>query len=338
MTCQARGVALSGILWLATAILGAQEAHASDQSALDPHGPVAARIATLANILFAIATTVFVVVLAFLIIGIVRRRQAVASSTAEGTPDSSRTIVVGGIILPAIILVAVFAYTLRDMIALAGPDQPAAVTIDVIGHQWWWEVKYPDDDVTTANEIHVPVGEPVTIRLTTGDVIHSFWVPELISKRDLIPGRDNDIWLQADQAGAYRGQCAEFCGVQHAFMAFLVIAEPPDQFASWLSHQNDPATDPTDPALIQGQHAFLGSACVYCHTVKGTVATGVAGPDLTHLASRQTLAAGTLSNTRGSLSGWIADPQSIKPGNYMPNLHLDPGDLQAIVAYLESLR
>ena len=217
-----------------------------------------------------------------------------------------------------------------------------ALQIRVTGHQWWWEVQYrdslPQHWVTTANEIHIPVGRPVAFELVSTDVIHSFWPPNLSPKRDQIPGDENSLWFQADSAGTYRGQCAEFCGHQHAKMAFLVVAEPPSQFAAWLAGQRDTAPTPTDSLARRGRDVFLASTCVMCHAISGTPAGSRIGPDLTHLASRRTLAAGTLANTRSNLTGWIVDPQVIKPGVKMPPNRFSGPDLIALVAYLETLK
>jgi cytochrome c oxidase subunit II len=217
-------------------------------------------------------------------------------------------------------------------------DPAGEVVIEVIGHQWWWEVRYPHEGIVTANEIHIPAGQPVTLRLTSDDVIHSFWVPELHGKLDLNPQQTNTLILQADQPGAYRGQCAEFCGIQHAKMALLVVAQEPAAYAEWVSAQQLVPPPPNTELTEFGQQVFLGSACVYCHTVRGTNATGVLGPDLTHLASRRTLAAATVPNTRGYLAGWIVDPHGLKPGNKMPPTDMSAEELQALLAYLESLR
>jgi cytochrome c oxidase subunit II len=191
---------------------------------------------------------------------------------------------------------------------------------------------------TTANEIHVPVGRMVVLELRSTDVIHSFWPISLGAKRDQIPGKENSLWLRADRPGVYRGQCAEFCGHQHAKMAFLVVAERPDSFERWLATQRDTAATPADSLTRRGQEVFLGSSCVMCHAIAGTPAGSRIGPDLTHLAGRRTIAAGTLPNTRGNLAGWIVDPQTIKPGAKMPPNLLPPADLQALLAYLETLR
>ena len=203
-------------------------------------------------------------------------------------------------------------------------------------------VRYLSDDpsqiVTTANEIHIPVGRPVMIRGTSHDVIHSFWVPNLHGKRDLIPSRITTEWIEADRPGRFRGQCAEFCGLQHAHMALWVIAESDDEFARWRERQLQPALPPSDPVKARGRDVFLNHACVFCHTIQGTTAAGQIGPDLTHLASRSTIAAGTLPNTKGNLGGWIVDPQNIKPGNHMATVDLKPEDLQPLLDYLGSLQ
>jgi cytochrome c oxidase subunit 2 len=216
------------------------------------------------------------------------------------------------------------------------------ITVQVIGHQWWWEVQYPNTDasmwITTANEIHVPVGKPIVLLTSSRDVIHSFWAPNLQGKRDLIPGYQTAIWFQADKEGVYRGQCAEFCGAQHAHMAFYIVAEPMDKFQQWLLGQRDPAPEPSSEVTKHGRDVFLSGTCIMCHTIRGTNAGSRVGPDLTHLASRSYIAAGTLPNNPGSLGGWISDPQSIKPGVRMPPNPLKSEDLQALVAYLQTLK
>jgi cytochrome c oxidase subunit 2 len=311
------------------------------QSALNPAGPQAARISELWWLLFALCTAVFIVVIGILLYAVFHTR----GRTGEAGPSAERrmTIAVGGALAATVIvlfmLLVASVSTGRGLSSLATLD---AVHIEVIGHQWWWEVHYtelvPSQRVTTANEIHIPVGRPVVLKLTSDDVIHSFWAPNLHGKRDLIPGHVTSIAFQADKAGVYRGQCAEFCGYQHAYMAFLMVADPPEQFAAWLDRQRQPAAQPTDPLQQRGQEVFLSSPCVLCHTIQGTLAGGKVAPDLTHIASRRTIAAGTLPNTPGHLAAWIIDPQHIKPGNKMPSTHLDPDDLQTLLAYLESLK
>jgi cytochrome c oxidase subunit II len=215
------------------------------------------------------------------------------------------------------------------------------VTIQITGHQWWWEVTYPnsqaDQTVTTANEIHVPVGTPVVVLTNSNDVIHSLWAPNITGKRDLLPGYSSAFWFQIDEPGTYHGQCAEFCGLQHAHMGFSIIAESVDQFEAWQQHQLKSAMEPSGPEAIRGREVFLTHACLMCHTIRGTDAGSRVGPDLTHVASRNMIAAETLPNTAGALAGWVVDPQRIKPGTQMAPNPLSPDDLQAVVVYLQSL-
>jgi cytochrome c oxidase subunit II len=217
-----------------------------------------------------------------------------------------------------------------------------ALEIEVTGHQWWWQVHYRDADpsqgITTANEIHIPVGRPVVLALASSDVVHSFWVPSLHGKRDLVPGHVNTLTLRADRPGVYRGQCAEFCGQAHALMALWVVAEPAAAFEAWRAAQRKTPPAPETPETKRGQQVFLGGPCVLCHTVAGTSAQSNAGPDLTHFASRKSLAAASLPNTRGHLAGWLLNAQSLKPGSTMPNIGLSADDLHALIAYLETLR
>jgi cytochrome c oxidase subunit 2 len=216
------------------------------------------------------------------------------------------------------------------------------ITIEVQGKQWYWNVTYADTSphgrFTTANEIHVPVGEPVLFLLSSSDVIHSMWVPNLAGKKDLIPGYTQSLWFQADTPGVYRGQCAEFCGEQHAKMALEIVAQPLGEYRHWVATQQGPGAPPTDSITRRGQEVFLTAPCAMCHAISGTPAGSHAGPDLTHLASRRTIAAGTLPNTRGNLAGWIVDPQRVKPGAKMPPNMLEPKDLEALLTYLQSLK
>ena len=306
-------------------------------SALDPQG--AARfIAELWWLLLGLGTIVFLVVMVYLIKALWRRQQG-SPLDVPAPVGKTRAIVLGGIILPVIVLTVVLFATVRTLWALSSLTKADPLVIHVIGQQWWWEVQYPDHQFETANEIHIPVGEPVQIQLSSDNVIHSFWVPELHGKLDLIPGKPNTFWIQADRPGEYRGLCAEYCGVQHANMMFLVIAEPPEQFAAWLEAQRQPAAAPTDDLARQGQEIFMTSTCINCHAIAGTDATGDLGPDLTHLASRRTLGSAMIVNNVGNLGGWIADPQHIKPGNLMPPTpDLSGEGLQALLAYLQTLR
>jgi cytochrome c oxidase subunit 2 len=333
-------------------------------STLNPQGPAAEQIALAWWIMLGLATAVWLFVMGYLAWALARRRAPLpeldlrddmpprdVEATERALPGSpTHWIVGGGIVLPVAVIVILLTLTLITLRGLPGDapgpeQQPVAAlqqpapgrVIEVIGRQWWWEVRYTNPDFETANEIHLPVGQPVTIRVTSIDVIHSFWIPELHGKIDAIPDRVNTIVLQADRPGEFRGECAEFCGIQHARMHLMAVAQPPAEFEAWLARESQDASVPSDAAEIEGQQVFLGSACVYCHTVRGTNATGDLGPDLTHLGSRLTLAAGTVPNTRGHLGGWIIDPQNLKPGNKMPPTSLSAEELQAILVYLESL-
>ncbi|MGH7510051.1 MAG: cytochrome c oxidase subunit II [Gemmatimonadales bacterium] len=310
-------------------------------SALDPSSPQAALILRLGDAMYVVAAVIFVLVVSALLWAAFRRRDP-----GEASRPNPRERPMGIAVLSAtgLTVVILFAFLIADLAvgrAITVSPGDEAIQIRVTGHQWWWEVQYrdsiPQNWVTTANEIHVPVGRPVVFELRSDDVIHSLWPPNMGVKRDLIPGDENSVWFQADTAGVYEGQCAEFCGHQHAKMRFLIIAEPPDRFATWLERQRDTALTPTDSVARRGQEVFLSSPCVMCHAIAGTPAGSRVGPDLTHLASRRTIAAGSLPNNRGNLAGWIVDPQRIKPGVRMPPNQLDPEDLQALLTYLESL-
>jgi len=302
------------------------------QSALDPAGPSAGRLAALWWGLFFVAVVVWLVVVFLVVCAVVLRRGREVKPRGGGT----RAVVIAGIVLPTVVLLATFGVAVGVMRAEADPPRPPVMTIEVVGHTWWWEVRYPD--FVTANEIHIPVGRAVDVRLRTADVIHSFWVPSLTSKRDLIPNKNNELWLQADRAGTYRGQCAEFCGVQHAGMSFLVVAQPAAEFGTWLADQARPAATPAGQPAARGEQVFTSASCASCHTVRGTSARGTVGPDLTHFGSRQELGAGVAPNDPGWVGGWIANSQTVKPGNLMPPQPLASQDLQAVIAYLESLK
>jgi len=278
----------------------------------------------------------------------------------RGRPASERQgarwMVAGGIVFPTVVLLVVLVATLQTLGAVAAPANALAardgaidaapradeLAIEVVGRQYWWEVRYLDAQpariFTTANELRIPVGRRVLLRLRSGDVIHSFWVPGLQGKMDLIPGRVNVLPLQADRPGVWRGQCAEFCGVQHGKMALTVVAEPPARFVAWQAAQRAEPALPRDSLALADRQAFLASGCTLCHTVRGTDARGAMGPDLTHVGSRLTLAAGTLPNSPGNLHGWIADPQAHKPGSLMPAVPMTAPELHAIARYLTTLR
>lgn len=259
----------------------------------------------------------------------------------EARHHRAQRVVIGAAALTVFVLLGFLSYDFAVGHALA-EKPPFGVTIDVVGHQWWWEFTYDDPNpsrrFTTANEIHIPVGQPIQLQLDSRDVIHSFWVPSLYGKRDLIPGYTSTIWIQADTPGVYRGFCAEFCGHQHAKMSMLVIAEPKTQFIKWTEAARTAGAAPSSVQEIAGQKVFLSHSCATCHTIGGTDARGTIGPDLTHLASRHTIAAGSVPNTAGFLGGWVVDPQSIKPGVRMPSTPLAAADLQSLLAYLVSLK
>jgi cytochrome c oxidase subunit II len=246
-----------------------------------------------------------------------------------------------GVYVPIAILVITFGVAVGAVVAVEG-DADAPVTVEITGRQWFWDVRYLDADghelARTANEIHLPEHADSRLLLTSADVIHSFWVPGLDRKMDLVPGRTNTLVVAAGDPGEYEGACAEFCGVQHTNMRLLVVVDSDDDFRTWLAGQGAPAAVPDSEQEVIGQQVLLGSACAYCHTIAGTNATGRVGPDLTHVASRRDLAAGTIPNTDGYLGGWLLDPQHIKPGNKMPASALSGDEVIAVIDYLRSLR
>jgi cytochrome c oxidase subunit 2 len=320
---------------------------ASNQEALAPAGVQATRIFELWNLTLIVCSVVFAAILIAFFWALLRTGR----STEETRPDVSsiehperharRSVFAASIVSVVLLCGLVVADVLTDR-ALSRLPVDNAIHIELTGHQWWWEARYrPENGLpgfTLANELHVPVGRPVIVSLVAADVIHTFWAPNLHGKKDMIPGRDASVEFRADYPGTYRGQCAEFCGYEHALMAFSVVAEPPAEYAEWASHQGRPAPTPTDIAARRGQQIFLTGTCAKCHTIQGTGASGTLGPDLTHLASRQTIAAGTLANNRGNLAGWIVDPRTLKPAALMPPSRLPPDDLQDLLVYLDTLR
>jgi cytochrome c oxidase subunit II len=318
------------------------------QSALETRGPQSEDIRDLFILFLVVCGLVWGLVALALAHGLWRRRQAVAgpASPLETNPATDRraeriiTVAIAASAVILVVLTGLSYLTGKGLAAMQGRED--ALTIKLTGHQWWWEIRYEDPQphrvLTTANEIHIPVGRPIRILLASTDVIHSFWVPNLHGKRDLIPGQENEIWLRADRPGVFRGQCAEFCGAQHGHMGLLVLARPPEEFEAWREAQLAPAAPPQDPERQRGLEIFQTGPCMMCHAIRGTSAAGRVAPELTHLASRRTLAAGTLPMTRGALAAWIADPQSVKPGNHMPLMQFPAQDFQALVSYLEGLR
>lgn len=326
----------------AAAALGAAVLAGCTQGGLQPRGEEAERIFTLTWTLTLAGTVVAVIVLALLVWGAVRKHRGdpkdAREEDVEDTRFEKRMVIGGGIVLPAIILLGFFVFNLG---AIRAQPQGGEFTLDVVGHQYWWEVFYRDvpgvEPFETANQIHVPVGTEVKTVLRSADVIHSFWVPQLFGKMDNMPGRENEFSFIAEEPGVYPGYCAEFCGLQHAWMKFEIVAMEPDDFEQWVADQ---ATDapPAQTALEQrGQEVFVQNACVGCHAIRGVADQGELGPDLTHLASRRDIGAGILPLTEDNLAAWTVNPQAIKPGVNMPPQELDDDDLDALVAYLMSL-
>ena len=303
-------------------------------------GPAADPVTALGWGLGGISALVLLAVCVALLGGIARRRAGSREGElAVGADEGGLRWIYIGVALTAIALAGCAIWTMLTLRAIAMPAKAADLTVEVTAVQWWWRARYRDAQQPSpffvANELHVPVGRPVRIELTSEDVIHSFWIPQLAGKIDAIPGKTNVLWLQADRPGTYRGQCGEFCGAEHARMAMVVIADSPQDYAAWRDAQLRLAP-PMQGPIAAGQAVFQ-SRCGACHTVRGTPAGGILGPDLTHLMSRRTLAAGMLPNTTGNLAAWIADPQKVKPGARMPAPQLSPQDLQSVLAYLSTL-
>jgi cytochrome c oxidase subunit II len=306
---------------------------------LDARSPDAAAIVDLWWILLALTGIPAVLTIAVLVLAAVRT--PAESSRVVSTRRQTWIILLAGAALPLVIIITLLTASVGTSTRVRSLEAQQALTIDVIGRQFWWEVRYPDHDIVTANEVHIPVGQPVRLRITSGDVIHSFWVPQLHGKRDMMPGKVDELWLHAEQVGVYRGQCAEFCGIQHALMLFEVVALSADAFDDWLEVHRQPVTEPVDPLARRGLAVYEAAECGHCHNIEGITpetAAGVLGPDLTHIASRRTLGAGILANNRGNLGGWILGPQTFKPGNNMPASVMAPDDLHALLFFLETLR
>jgi cytochrome c oxidase subunit II len=344
---------LLGLLFVCCVLAAAGYALAGTPTPQAPHdalhamGPQAAHIIDLWRVFLFVCTAVFAAVLVVLVLALWRTPRADARTppdlSAVNRPEHGpRRTVTAATIASALLLVGLVAASVFTDRALAKLPLANAVNIEVTAHQWWWTARYvnggPSDIFVTANEIHVPVGRPVVVKLRSDDVIHSFWAPNLAGKKDLVPGRTALLQFRADQPGDYRGQCAEFCGFQHALMGLLVVAEPPAQFDAWAQAQRAPAAEPQDPAARRGKELFQSGSCAMCHSIQGTLASGQRAPDLTHLASRRTLAAGTLPNTPDQLASWISDPQKHKPGVNMPATPMSSDDLAALVAYLGGLK
>jgi cytochrome c oxidase subunit II len=313
------------------------------QHILEPAGPASAEIASLWWMMFGIATIVTIVVI---VLVLVAARTAVRRANGDEDADPpvrSRTLIVtGGVVVPVLVIAWLVVATGRIGVSVMRPGTSGDhLVIDVIGHQYWWEVRYPQYGIETANEIQIPAGVPVRLRLTSPDVIHSFWVPRLQGKIDMFPGRTTTLWIEADEPGLYRGQCAEYCGDGHALMAFWLEALDSASFGRWVADRRTPPELPPDPVLIHGRQIFDHAGCNICHATRGAPLPpelGTAGPDLSDFGRRRTIAAGTLPSNRDNHAAWIVDPQSIKPGSRMPATDLDGESLEALVHYLMALR
>ena len=300
---------------------------------------------TLFWIFLGVCTFMYLLVMIFLAIGLMRRGRASEANVVEtGRHHHSHplmhTTLIGwaALIAAGLAALAIASFVTDRSMAKAAGNEKLSVTLT--GNQWWWDIVYNSADASktlrTANELHLPVGVPTRIILNSSDVIHSFWVPSLAGKQDLIPGRENDITVVPTKTGLFRGQCAEYCGTQHAHMSLVIVVESYPDFLKWWHHQLEPAPTPTTPLALAGYKYVTTGPCSACHKIGGTTASGLVAPDLTHLASRRSLAAGTMPMSEGNLYGWVEDPQSIKPGVRMPTIGLEPDQLHPVVAYLET--
>jgi len=313
----------------------------------DPASTPAYSIFSVSMLVLAVTLVIFLIVGGLLLYALIRYRARPEDAGHEPAQIyGSNQIEVSWTVIPILIVVVLFLSTTRVVLETeAGPKPDNAMNVTVIGHQFWWEYRYPTMGVVTANELHIPVSDPAHptptyLTMSSADVAHSFWVPRINGKTDVIPNKVNTMWFDPDQPGLYLGQCAQYCGTQHAKMLLRVYAQSPADFAAWINQQKQPAVQefPGNPAAEEGQTVFMHNACINCHAITGTVATGRFGPDLTHLASRDTIAAGVIPNTSENLRKWIDDPNSMKPGSLMPPMHLNGHDLDVIVAYLTQLR
>jgi cytochrome c oxidase subunit 2 len=319
---------------------------ATVQSTLGGSGPAARRIASMQWLMILLFLGVTLIMWVLVVWGVSRRRGTLEEHEPIDAGGGHAWITIGGMFIPLSILSVLFILSLFLLNSFPIHDPGHAATppaMVVIGHQWWWEVHYlnknPQLDVTTANEIHIPVNKPVTIELKSADVTHAFWIPALHGKVDMIPGHPNFIRIEASHSGTYKGECAEFCGVQHAHMRLLLIAQPQEQYQAWLDNLRQPGRTPTTPAAIAGEQVFVMGPCSQCHTVRGTAAHGAFGPALTHIGSRRMIGADSFPNNKGYLAGWVTHAQSLKPGAKMPNITQLTGiQLRDLVAYLQQLQ
>lgn len=314
----------------------------STQTFLQPNSPSAQDTANLFYLLFVIAALIFILVEGLLVVFVLRYQRRAQNEHPEQIHGNT-PLEITWTLIPALILAGVFALTIRTMASSSPKLAPTAegMQINVIGHQWWWEIQYPDQKVVTASELHIPTGKVVNVKLTSDNVIHSFWVPQLMGKTDTVPGHTNASWLYTETPGLYHGQCAEFCGEQHAHMLFRVLAQPQAEFDAWIqSQQVAPTPVAAGSPQARGQEIFLTPAkgCIGCHTVEGTTAKGIVGPNLTHFASRDCFAGCMVEHTTENLSRWLHNPQAVKPGTLMKIPPLTDEEVNSLIAYLESLK
>lgn len=345
MACPAFGALAGGASSSARPGTGAHSPEYLSQgstSIFDPAATPSHWIFTLSMFVLVITLAIFLIVAGLLIYALIRYRHRNLETYNEPAQIyGSNQIELAWTVIPALIVVMLFLTSSRVILATEDARKPAdAVDVVVVGHQFWWEYRYPKLGIVTANELHIPTSDPqhptpTYLEMSSADVDHSFWVPRLAGKMDLIPNRVNTMWIDPETPGLYLGQCAQFCGVQHAKMLLRVYADTPAEFAAWAAEQKKPAVE--DPSVAEGREVFLHSACVNCHTVSGTMANGRFGPDLTHLASRDTIAAGAVENNADNMKKWIDAPASLKPGALMPPMHLNEHDLNAVTAYMMSL-
>ena len=324
------------LLTLATLSLGACGGP-FPQSALDPASDFAWKLQDLFEGIFFWAVVVFVLVEGALIVAILRFRERPGGPKPKATHGNT-LLEISWTLAPAIVLVLIAIPTIKTIWDVDRPARGESLVVEAVGHQWWWEFRYPDLGIVTANELHIPVGQQIDVRLTSADVIHSFWFPRLGGKRDVIPGHETQIWFTADSAGLYLGQCAEFCGLSHALMKMELVAESPADFEAWVDGQRAEAMVADSVSFAEGSQAFMQGGCIACHTVRGTIAQGVIGPDLTHVGSRRRIAAGILDNTPENMERWIKDSRGVKPGSLMIVPELDDETVSRIVEYLQSLK
>jgi cytochrome c oxidase subunit 2 len=336
-------IAVLGLALVALALFGCTPAPSCPpdicpQTTVWPQSDLAHKIQDIYVLLFWLSVFVAVLVEGALIVTMFKYKSRTTDTGRPPQIHGNTALEIGWTIAPAVILVIITVPTLQLLFEMRGAPPSNALQVEAIGHQWWWEFRYPDSNIVTANEVRVPVGQPVNFQLRSADVIHSFWVPAMAGKLDLTPGHRHDLYFTPQSTGEFFGQCTEFCGLQHANMRFRMVVEQPADYQAWVQRQQQPQPREAAQDVKAGQDTFTRAGCIACHTIEGTTAAGVIGPNLTHVGSRTTIAAGILDNNHDNLYAWIRDPQAIKPGNLMPNLFLNPDDANAIAQYLTSLK